>query len=267
MTIDALIDLGLARLRAASITSARLDVELILAHVYDADRSWLHAHGDMMVTGEQQAQFESLLAQRSDRVPIAYLVGYREFYGRSFRVTSATLIPRPESETVIDMLAHIITPSDRTLLDVGTGSGCLGITAKLEHPELAVTMSDVSQDALRVARDNAHHLGADVATLESDLLAHIPGTFDIIVANLPYVDPSWETSPDTIHEPALALYADDEGAALIKRLIEQSVDHISHRGRLLLETDPCQHQMIIDHAIRMGYHHHSTEGYCVVLTR
>jgi release factor glutamine methyltransferase len=267
MTIDALINLGLGRLRAASISSAHLDVELLLAHVCDADRSWLHAHGDMTLTSAQQELFDSLVTRRCDRVPIAYLVGYRDFYGRSFCVTSATLVPRPESETIISLLAHTITPADTTLLDVGTGSGCLGITAKLEHPELNVTVSDISHMALDVARDNAKRLNAHIATIKSNLLAEISGTFDIIIANLPYVDHSWEVSPDTVHEPPLALYADDGGMALIKHLLKQSAGHLSRHGRIFLEADPCQHQAIISYAQHMGYRPHATEGYCVVLTR
>lgn len=267
MTIDTLITLGTARLRSASIKSARLDVELLLAHIYAVDRSWLHAHGDATLTTEQQTQFESLLARRCDHVPVAYLLGYREFYGRSFLVTPATLVPRPESEIIIDILARLITPQHRTLLDVGTGSGCLGITAKLEHPDLTVTLSDISQAALNVARDNAHHVTADVTAVKSDLLAHISGTFDIIIANLPYVDRAWEVSPDTVHEPALALYANDQGLELIKRLIEESLDHLSHHGYILLEADPSQHTTLISYAANVGYHLYLSEGYCIVLTR
>ena len=127
------------------------------------------------------------------------------------------LVPRPESEAIIELLKELGVSGK--LLDIGTGSGCLGITAKLEIPKLNVILSDIIQPALRVARQNAEKFQADVALIKSNLLRAVPGKFDIIIANLPYVDRSWQRSPETNHEPALALFAKDEGLALIYQLI------------------------------------------------
>jgi len=255
------------RLKAANIMSGRLDAEIILAHTLHRPRTWLHAHGDDPITASELALVDACLTLRLDHVPIAYIIGHKEFYGRRFHVTLATLVPRPESETIISQLDHIITPNHHSLLDVGTGSGCLGITAKCGHPELDVTLSDVSRAALDVAKKNASNLKADVRVILSDLLNDVSETFDIILANLPYVDSSWEVSPDTAHEPALALFAKDRGLKLIKDLLSQAYAHLSSNGYILLEADPCQHADIISFAQEIGYMYKLTDGYTVVLSR
>jgi len=130
-----------------------------------------------------------------------------------------------------------------------------------------VTLSDVSQSALAVAQENATALNADVTILKSDLLEDIDGAFDVIVANLPYVDRSWDTPPDLAHEPAQALFAGDSGLELIKKLITQSIDHCNHEGYLLLEADPVQHADILAFAQGHGYRHTLTRDYTVVMSR
>ncbi len=262
------------QLAKASINSARLDAEIILAYALRKDRTYLHAHSEDILDVTIQDTADAHLALRLDYVPIAYIVGFKEFYGRPFSVTTDTLIPRPESEDVINLLKRILPPTTYhlppttlRLIDVGTGSGCLGITAKLEFPELEVTLADISPPALVVASDNAQRLHADVALLESDLLQSYHLQADIIIANLPYVDSTWEVSPDTIHEPSLALFAGDGGRALIKKLIIQSVTIITQSGFLVLEADPFQHESIVAHAKRKGLTLHSKKGYVIVFQK
>ena len=262
------------QLAKASINSARLDAEIILAYALRKDRTYLHAHSEDILDVTIQDTADAHLALRLDYVPIAYIVGFKEFYGRPFSVTTDTLIPRPESEDVINLLKRILPPTTYhlpstalRLIDVGTGSGCLGITAKLEFPELKVTLADISPPALVVASDNAQRLHADVALLESDLLQSYHLQADIIIANLPYVDSTWEVSPDTIHEPSLALFAGDGGRALIKKLIIQSVTIITQSGFLVLEADPFQHESIVAHAKRKGLTLHSKKGYVIVFQK
>jgi len=264
-----------AQLKMANIASARLDAEIILAHTLRKSRTYLHAHSDDVLEPRVQEIADARLALRLDHVPIAYIVGHKEFYGRHFLVTTATLIPRPESESIIDVLKDLM-PRNLTLLDdikthlidVGTGSGCLGITAKLEFPELDVTLLDISIHALTVATTNAKRLDAEVTVLKSDLLQSYPLQTDIIIANLPYVDRSWDDrSLDTMHEPSLALFADDGGKALINKLIYQSVDVLSPQGLLLLEADPTQHQQIISYAKQQGFRLIITHDYCIALRR
>jgi release factor glutamine methyltransferase len=190
------------------VPSARLDAELLLAHTLRQPRTWLHGHGDDTLEARAVEIANARLDLRLDRVPVAYIIGHKEFYGRRFKVTTSTLIPRPESEALIELInkalpknESLLSENPLKLVDVGTGSGILGITAKLEHPELDVTLADVSRHALKVAEQNAHTLHADVTPVQSNLLANYPFVADIIVANLPYVDPEWERSPETTSLP------------------------------------------------------------------
>lgn len=311
------------QLADAAVPTARLDAELILAHVLRVDRTWLIAHGDEAfpaapaaaasssseeaflspgtavsrpdsvrtqrsepaadsddetaasrqegtVSEEELAaaglrQANKLLNQRLQRVPLAYLLGSKEFYGRSFAVTPNALIPRPESEMIIDLLKELVTDEPARLCDVGSGSGCLAITAKLELPQLSVTACDVSPGALEVTQKNTAQLGADITCVQSDLLADVDGSFEYIVANLPYVDRTWERSPETDHEPSLALFADQGGLALIYQLIEQAPAHLTPQGHLLVEADPEQHQAIINFAAQHHFSAIDRKDYAVLL--
>ena len=201
-----------------------------------------------------------------------------DFYGRDFIVTRDTLIPRPETEMMVDAVLNLAgksylpgvkpaparLPQGFRLLDVGTGSGCVAISIALELPEAKVTASDISEKALVVARKNATRLDADIEFVQSDLLAKINKSPDVIVANLPYVDENWEwlDKKSLSKEPALALYAEDGGLALIKKLINQVDGRVT--SFLILEADPCQHGQIAAYA----KHHHfellETRGFVLV---
>lgn len=258
-----------AKLTSVGIDSAHLDAELILAYPLGKNRTFLHSHSEQIICSKDLKISNSYLLKRLKRMPIAYILGFKEFYGRNYKVSPAVLIPRPESEQIIEILREILPPSDNhlptttssvadpealppttyhllptNLVDVGTGSGCLGITAKLEFPYLDVTLTDISQKALNIATLNAKGLVADLECLKSDLLASIRSNPNIIVANLPYVDKNWDCSPETAFEPSLALFADDGGKLLIKRLIIESSQKLSPNGYLILECDPRQHKSL-----------------------
>lgn len=257
------------QLADAGISSALLDAEVILAHTLHRSRTWLHAHDDEVIPLRKLEIASARLDLRLDRTPVAYIIGHKEFYGRLFKVTPSVLIPRPESETIIELLHNLCHGSPQTLLDIGTGSGCLGITAKLEHPELSVTLIDISHHALTVAEKNAEALGAAVTLVKNNLLApnpQLPARADIIVANLPYVDRSWGRSPETNHEPELALFAEKNGRALIEKLLQEAVPYLDPDGHLLLESDPEQQPAIIDYATTLGYTHLATDDYCLVFS-
>ena len=258
-TVNDWLERATHELAKANIPTARLDAELMLCHMLGVDRTWLIAHGDDSLAmsalsqkgGERRGGLkeygERLLLRRLRREPLAYLFGRKEFYGREFMVTKDVLVPRPETESVIDVTKALGLHGD--ILDVGTGSGAIGLTLWLELSEVVLTLSDISADALEVAKKNAKKLRVKpVQYVESDLLehwaSHDRAPFDVIVANLPYVDMSWERSPETRHEPSLALFADDGGLEYIKRLIDQAPGALRDRGHLILEADPEQHDAI-----------------------
>lgn len=253
------------RLIDVMIPSANLDAEVILAHAIQKDRTYLHAHPEQLINPEQLDTANDMLNQRLSRVPVAYIIGYKEFYGRKFITTPAVLIPRPESETVIDLLKTIIKPDQSLeLVDVGTGSGCLGITAKLEFPSLNVTITDISAEALEVATLNAKALRAEISTLQSDLLQNYTEKLDIIIANLPYVDKVWERSTETNYEPNLALFANNHGLSLNEKLIAQATQILLPGGYLIIEADPVQHKTLIDFANKKDFSLIRQQDYVIV---
>jgi release factor glutamine methyltransferase len=274
LRIKAWLDDATRQLIKVGIGTAKLDAELILAHTLRKPRMFLHAHDDTELTSRQIEIADARLYLRLDRTPLAYIIGHKEFYGRPFKVTPATLIPRPESEDFLDLLQDILpntrallTDSPKKLLDIGAGSGILGITAKLEHPELDVTLIDISRHALNVARENAESLSAIVHILESDLLSRYDLVADIILANLPYVDTEWERSPETNQEPPEALFAKDGGLYLIKKLIEQTSSKLHSKGYLLLEADPRQHEDIVRFARLHNFTKRDTKGFIISLQK
>ncbi len=261
MTIGRWLSDATKELVAAGISSARLDAEIILAHTIKKPRTYVHAH----VSDEIEPRLEEIanarLDLRIDRTPIAYIVGHKEFYRHLFQVNPSTLIPRPESEEMITLLRellgetkHFPTLESRRLVDIGTGSGCLGITAKLLYPDLDVTLLDISNGALKVAEKNAAALGAEVSLLRSDLLKSYPYSPDIVLANLPYVDETWDTnSPELRYEPAEALYATNQGLQLIESCFEELSHRMKKGGIAIFEADPRQWESIIVIAKRHGF--------------
>lgn len=254
------------------LPSPRLDAEIILAHTIRHPRTYLHAHSDDELSLRDVDIANARIDLRKDRVPVAYIIGHKEFYGRRFTVSPAVLIPRPESEQLITLLnAHLPSSSalgdivSPRLVDIGTGSGCLGITAKLEHPELSVSLVDTSRHALTVAEKNAKTLGADVESFVSDLLGEYPYSPDIIIANLPYVDRSWDQSPELAAEPAEALYAEDDGLAIIKRCIEQAASRAKPGALLLLEADSRQLDLIAQFAKQQGFKESDRTDFAIAL--
>ena len=255
------------QLKDIGISSSRLDAELLLAETLRKPRTYLHAHLDEEIDPRRLDIVNARLEVRLERVPLAYILGYKEFFGRKFYVSPAVLVPRPESEDLVSLFLKLteadITP--KTVIDIGTGSGILGITAKLERPQFRVILSDVSDKALKIASKNAYELEAKVTIARQSLLAGHIEPLDYILANLPYVDRSWQTSPELRHEPAEALYADDQGLSLIKTLISQSVRHLQPNGLILLEADPTQHPQIIKHAIDYGFELEQIADYALAL--
>lgn len=238
-------------LKKAAQSVNLLDAELILAHFLGVERTFLHAHPDSELSEEIAQKANLALERRQKHGPLAYITGVKDFYGRQFIVTPDVLIPRPETEALIEV-AKGFKPAK--ILDVGTGSGCIAITLAKELPNAQITGVDISEKALKIAHKNAQNLQAKVEFCQSDLLNNLNNAkFNLIIANLPYVDPDWDwLSPELQFEPKTALYAADGGLELIKKLIRQAPEHLEQGGHLLLEADRIQHQKIVDFAVKTG---------------
>lgn len=227
---------------ALAVARARIlsaEARLLLGHVLGRSAAWLAAHGDEACVPEQLARFHALVERRAAGEPVAYLLGGREFYGRDFAVTPDVLIPRPETELLVDIAkSKVGTDGTARILDLGTGSGCIAVTLALELPAARVTAVDVSAAALDVAQGNAAHLGARVAFVESDWFSALPSErFDLIVANPPYIaagDPHL-TAGDLRFEPRGALTDHADGLAAIRHLVAEAPRHLLPGGWLFFE--------------------------------
>ena len=254
-------------MKDAGIPSARLDAELILANTLRKNRTYLHAYLDEEIDPRRVDIANARLDLRLDRVPIAYILGYKEFYGRKFTVSPAVLVPRPESEDMISLFLDATAGEieQKVLIDVGTGSGCLGITAALERINISVILSDISKDALRIAEKNADDHRVRVKIQQQSLLNGQLEPVDYIFANLPYVDKDWEVSPELQYEPKIALFTEDGGLKLILELIRQAPRCLAPNGQLFIEADPAQHERIIQAAAKQNFKLAAIQHYIIVL--
>jgi release factor glutamine methyltransferase len=197
----------------AGVESAALDARILVETTLQKPSEWIIAHDEYQLTASDISVLNKKLVQRIKRVPLAYIIGSKQFYGRTFFVNEHVLIPRPESEAIITMLLNISAAvATNTILDLGTGSGCLAISAQLELPSATVVATDISKEALALAAKNAHQLGAPVQFYRADLL-NTPSSIEptVILANLPYVPDELITSREITHEPALALFSGRDG--------------------------------------------------------
>jgi release factor glutamine methyltransferase len=236
LNISTALRQGAAALEKEGLTVPRLTAEVLLAHALGCERVYLYAHPEQELSAVQQIHYGRYLHERLKRKPTQYITGRQEFYGREFRVTPAVLIPRPETEVLVEEALRRIAASDR-VLDVGTGSGCLAVTLQLESPQADVFASDVSREALAVAAENARRLQAPVRFFCGELLeAAGAGRFDVILSNPPYI-PLEDVLPPEVaeYEPALALRAGVEGTAVYRPLAEDAARVLRPGGWLILE--------------------------------
>jgi release factor glutamine methyltransferase len=222
----------------------RLDAQTLLAKISGHNRAWLLAHPEATLTPEQAQNLATALDRLETGVPLPYVLGHWEFFGLGFTITADTLIPRPETEMLVEqaldwLRAH---PGQRRVADVGTGSGCIAVSLAVHNQDLQVIASDISPAALELAHTNAlkHEVRGRVTCLQADLLAyHIPhARFDMICANLPYIPTRTLAQLDILgREPTLALDGGADGLELIRRLLPQAVDSLTPGGLLLLEIE------------------------------
>ena len=254
-TIGRLLQWTTEYLKGRGADSPRLDAEVLLAKTLGCERIGLYTAFDDAASEEVRAAFRDLVRRRAEGVPVAYLVGRREFYSLSFRVTPDVLIPRPETEHLVVALLDLAKarPSDElSICDVGTGSGIIAVCAAKHLPRARVTAIDVSPAALDVARDNAqsHGVADRIEFIESDLLAAVPADrrFDFIASNPPYISEAEMKllSPEVRdHEPREALLGGPTGTDVIERLLPQAAAHLSPGGQLLLEISPMIHEAVL----------------------
>lgn len=238
-----------AALAEAQPIIGRLEARVLLRHVLQRDEAWLIAHGDEPLTVPQTAAYGTLIARRAAGEPAAYLTGNREFYGREFAVTPAVLIPRPETELLVELaLQRLPADGGGRVLDLGAGSGCIGVTIAAERPQTQVTLVDASAAALDVARNNAQRWAPmNTTILSSDWYDAIgDARYDLIVANPPYVadGDAHLQQGDLRFEPQSALVAGADGLADIRRIVAGAPAHLLPGGWLICEhghdqAEPC----------------------------
>jgi release factor glutamine methyltransferase len=238
-------DAAAAVLRAAGIPTAALDADVLLVHVLGVSKEALYAHPDTEMTHGATRRYHELIERRGKGEPVAYLRGFKEFYGLRFAVDSRVLIPRPETETLVDAARDVIGGRRLVLADVGTGSGAVAVAIAAHEPGVHVIATDISLDALAVARENTLRNGvADRVELrEGDLLAPIAEPVDVLVANLPYlrddaIDRLVGERTSLAFEPRLAVTAGKDGLELIWRAASELPRVLAPHGAALFEIDP-----------------------------
>ena len=248
-----------AELESAEIDDARFEAEVLLRHATGLTRAQLYASLTDEIDPAAEQRFQTALAERTTRKPLAYITGTREFYRLEFRVTPDVLIPRPESELLVDAaLDHMRQARIRSaqVADVGAGSGAVGIALARHRRGVQLVCADVSRDALLVARDNAQRIlrRPRAEFVQGDLLTPLPGPFHCVVANLPYIPEERieELEPEVSdHEPRIALTPGTSGTELILRLITQLPSRLHPNGIAVLEIDPGQEGAIAAAAQQM----------------
>lgn len=221
------------RLNNTGCESAQLEATLIAAHLFSNSRAWMLAHLEESI---DEASAELLLKRRLKHEPLAYVLEKQEFFGRTFRVKSGVLIPRPETEILVEVALKEL-PQNARVLDLGTGSGCIAISLALENPEYQITACDISQEALTIASENAKSLGAHIAIVQSDLFSALDGQqFHAVVTNPPYVETTAKLSPE-IHEfePKVALFAGEDGLDVYRRLAVEAKQYLVPGDQLITE--------------------------------
>ncbi len=220
----------------------QIEYEILAASILKKDRSFINAYPETELTSEQVGILNELIQKRKSGEPIPYILGYKEFYGRNFFVNKNVLIPRPETENLVEKFLRFTKGKNLSVIDIGTGSGCIALTLKLEQPELEVFASDIDQQVLEVARENAacYKLDGKINFLESNLLEKLDSKVDVIVANLPYIPTkNWSKLPKEIKdfEPRVALDSGTAKDTLYKTLFAQAKTKLKKGGFILYEID------------------------------
>ncbi len=258
MTYRDLLTQAASRLESADILfcdTPLLDASVLLAFAADITKEKLLASYPEETTEGIRENFKKLMSKRLSGIPVSYITNKKEFYGRDFYVDKSVLIPRPDTEILVEKTLQIAEDKPLRLLDLCTGSGCIAISLKLEAPRLDVTASDISQKALKTASDNAARLQADIKFKNSSLFDDLEGNFDIIATNPPYL------TSDEINsifskgwsEPVLALEGGEDGLDFIRIIVKSALDYLNDNGYLLIESGEQQTEVIASMLSEKGY--------------
>ncbi len=245
MTLAQLLQTATHRLTAAESDEPAANAQWLLAHVLNVSRTWVLAHGSFEISEKDQAQFEKLLARKEQGEPFSHIVGFQPFCGLDIIVSSDVLTPRPETEDLVEQAAARFDKKGRyTFLDMCTGSGCIAVALAVKFPQARVLAVDISENALKVAQQNIrkHKLQERVQLLQSNLWEEVSGTFDLIIANPPYIPTENLASltREVQHEPRLALDGGADGFAITRPLCEAADNFLNPGGLLALELDDGQ---------------------------
>lgn len=238
MTVLEVLQSTTAFFQKRGIESARLNAEHLIAHSLGKKRLDIYLEFERDLAEAELAPLRELVRRRAQREPLQHLLGTVEFCGSVFLCDKRALVPRPETEQLVELLQLPIANRQLQILDVGTGSGVIALSLSLKFPEAQITATDISGDALALARENAARLGIDrIHFLESDLLNGLTNKFDVIVANLPYISRSdrEQLAPEVLRDPEVALFAGERGDEIVRQLIEEAPARMSAGGLLALE--------------------------------
>ena len=235
MNIKAVIDEGSLYLKEIS-DSPKLDAQLLLCNVLNIDRVSLFLSYEKEIDEPMKARFDALLERRRLQEPLNYIIGKREFYSNDFLVNHDVLIPRPETELIIDVAKKYIDKDVKNIIDIGTGSGVIAITLKLIFPNINITASDISEDVLKIAKRNAEIHKVKLDFVLSDALQNIHSNFQMIVTNPPYVKSSFiEDDLSLAYEPRRALDGGESGLEVIKKILKEAKEKIDTGGLIIME--------------------------------
>jgi release factor glutamine methyltransferase len=241
------------RLEQAAIPTARLDCLVLLEDALQKNRAHLLAEPDEILSSEQISLLEKQLERREQHIPLAYIREKCEFYGREFKINEHVLQPRPESETMIDLLKQLQLPSNTFVADIGSGSGALAITAVLELGLSKVYMHDIDPQTLEVAMENARVHNVTAVPLQTNLLAGAKENYDVLLCNLPYVPDSFQINTAASHEPAIALFGGSDGLDLYRTMFEQ-INTLPHKPQFILtESLPPSQTVLKEIAAKASY--------------
>lgn len=254
MTTNEWLILATEELEIAGIGTARLDCLVLLENMLKVDRAQILANPDTEMLSKDVSTLAKLLNRRTTHEPLAYILGTTEFYGKNFVITPAVLEPRPESETMIELLKTLPNlPKNTCLADVGTGSGALGIIAKLEHPEWSVELLEIDEKALKIAHANVDTYTTGISVIQSDLLTNSRQVNDVLLCNLPYVPDDYQINQAATLEPSLAIFGGPDGLDLYRKLFKQASELDVPPLYLLCESLPPQHTALEQIATDHGY--------------